>query len=111
MVRGKGNKQGNSPTVTSSPEVRYVPFDFASEFRKFLTDEANKALLQEVMHGPLLDEIRELNNKLTERDRRIKVLEEKVSTLQDKNDDLEQYRKTGSIGTGFSAKTLCRYCF
>lgn len=91
MTRKKNN------SASASAAAKDVSFDFAVEFRKFLTDDANKALLQDTISGPLVEEIRDLKRNLADRDCHIESLEKKVATLQEKNDQLEQYSRRNSV--------------
>jgi exosome complex exonuclease DIS3/RRP44 len=72
-------------------------FDFASEFRAFLQDKANAELLRETFQGPVLKEIKQLQTIITEKDEVIEHLQQRLSTLEQHNDELEQYSRRNSV--------------
>ena len=45
-----------------------MPLSFTQEFRDFLSKEENKALLQQAICGPLLDEVRALRTEFKKKD-------------------------------------------
>ena len=72
-------------------------FDFEWEFKRFLTDDHSRRLLQEAICTPLLKQIDLLHTALLEKDQRISLLYTKIDELSQKNDDLEQYTRRNSV--------------
>lgn len=86
---------------------------FAQGFRDFLCKEENKALLQEAICGPLLDEVRALRMECKKKNEVIDTLTNEVTTLkatiaslEASHDDLEQYQRRNSLRiTGITEPT------
>ena len=71
--------------------------DFAQEFRAFLQDPENQTLLRNAICAPLMDEIKELKGMLQEKDVVINTLCGRISAVEEKNDELEQYSRRNSV--------------
>ena len=85
------------PQTRSSDAQKETITNFASELKSFLLDEENKKLLQAVICVPLMDEIKELKELLSQKDDTITKLSDQISALEQKNDDLEQYTRRNSL--------------
>lgn len=72
-------------------------FSFAAEFESFLSDPSKQALIQRVFCGPLLKEISELKDQMSEKNDKIHRLETRVTDLEMQNDALEQYTRRNSV--------------
>jgi len=71
--------------------------DFATDYRSFLEDPENAALMRRVLLEPVLKEIDKLKTIISQKDDAIMKLEERVSILEDQNDELEQYSRRNSL--------------
>jgi uncharacterized coiled-coil protein SlyX len=104
---GKNTRQNS---VSKTPEQSQSD-DFTANFRAFLLDSDNQRLFRESVCGPILEEIRELKDKLAEKDALIETLSNEVgelrteceelrskyTDLESKSDDLEQYSRRNSL--------------
>lgn len=87
MGRTKGPQSSNSDGAS----------DFAADYRNFLKDPENAALMRAVLLEPVLEEIEKLKNIISEKDAVIQNLEKKVSILEEQSDELEQYSRRNSL--------------
>ena len=77
----------NAPATRASVKAS---FDFGAEYRKFLSDPENIAMMREALLGPVMDELRSARSLLREKETIIEGLEQKV-------DQLEQYTRRNSL--------------
>lgn len=71
--------------------------NFVQELKSFLLDADNQKLLRDAICTPLLTEIKELKELLQQKDDAIKTLRGRISALEEKNDELEQYTRRNSL--------------
>lgn len=102
---------GKGPQTRSSDAQKETTKNFANDFKSFLMDEENRKLLQSVICVPLMDEIKELKDLLSQKDDTITQLQDQISVLEQKNDDLEQYTRRNSLRISGMEETPEEDCY
>ena len=105
-IRALRSSTAKLPSSVEPPtsETDAVKFDFCAEFRRFLSNEENVALLRSAIAAPLLEEVRQLKETIIEKDEIIDSLKSQLTSLEEKNDEmeekydeLEQYSRRNSL--------------